>query len=199
MRLCLIDFTDIYAVGDKIMHCVGDWPGNCYAVACDIVEAEIISGEAVYGHWVGNVDRGCKIFNHKLPFQRHGWIEGNDGLIYDYTRWVFEDVPPYVWIGENDGTYDLGGNNFRESMQRPLPDFNKDKKSFKIPFEDKEIKVFLHEVIGLEKEICLDQMIWLSNLSLNVLGEFAKPIYEWIISHGNSGFIPIDNRMKILN
>lgn len=192
------DFTDVHEVADVIMHCVGDWPGNCYSVACDVVSEGIIAGEPVYGHWLGEVNPLCKQFDPKRTFQRHGWIEGKDGLIYDYTRWVFECTKPYVWIGKNDGTYDMGGNSLRESMQRPLPDFDESQDVFEIPFEDKELKVFLYEVLELEKKICLHQIMWLSNLSIRVLREFAKPIYEWIISLNKSAFIPIDNRISVL-
>lgn len=203
MSVCFVEVENTHSVAETIMWPVDLWPGNCYAVACAVLEAGIVAGKAQYGHWLGEVNPHCKEFSHKNEFQRHGWILGVDGLIYDYTRWVFECAEPYVWIGDNDGTYDMGGNKFREKMGRnfPCPEFNPDQKTFDMGehFEETEIRGFLFDMMEMPEVVSIQQVGWLSSQSLNLLGDFAKPIYEWVINEvGFSGFIPLDNRREVL-
>lgn len=86
------------ALGEK----AETWVARCYEISYRIVAAGLVDGEAVYGHWLGDVaprshfaDRG-----HRLAFIPHGWILLKDGRVLDPTRWVFEDVAPYLYIGE---------------------------------------------------------------------------------------------------
>ena len=103
------------------------WPGKCYEIACAILKTNIIKGKARYGHWLGPVKE--KTMFDKKPIIHHGWIECDD-LIVDPTRWVFEGVKPYIYVGEND-FYDIGGNVYRaESLSSP-PSYQ-DKKEIKI-------------------------------------------------------------------
>lgn len=84
------------AIGEK----AETWVARCYEISCAIVEAGLVEGEAVYGHWLGPVqpkshfaDRG------RLPFIPHGWILLKDGEVLDPTRWVFEAKAPYLYVG----------------------------------------------------------------------------------------------------
>lgn len=36
----------------------------------------------------------------KAGFCRHGWVELEDGCVLDPTRWVFEHVEPYIYVGD---------------------------------------------------------------------------------------------------
>lgn len=82
---------------------VATWEGNCYTVACAIVEAGLIKGRAVYGHYKGPVaDTGYWAKRKGQLFQRHGWIMLEDDRIMDPTRWSFEDKEPYIAIFEDD-------------------------------------------------------------------------------------------------
>lgn len=78
------------------------WAGRCYEISCKIVKAGLIDGgEAVYGHWVGPVHPESRFANRRgLPFVLHGWIQLEDGCVIDPTRWVFEHVEPYLYVGE---------------------------------------------------------------------------------------------------
>ena len=43
-------------------------------------------------------------FGHaaRLPFVPHGWIVTNEDEVVDPTRWVFENVEPYIFVGIDD-------------------------------------------------------------------------------------------------
>lgn len=173
---------------------VEEWPGNCYAIATAIVESGLIDGRAVYGHWLGYVDPESMFYHKsKAGFCRHGWIITDDGIV-DPTRWVFENSKPYIYEGPDSDEYDEGGNSFRKLTEKECPRYNPDKH---LDVDFGEAKEFIRDLTG-DGEICLDRLFWLSNLSLGTLGEFAKPIYEEIARINFSGFIPIDNRIAIL-
>ncbi len=78
-----------------------EWPGRCYEIACAILDAGLVEGRPVYGHWLGRVDRNAPVFGERAgqAFQRHGWIETEDGEVIDPTRWVFENARPYIFEG----------------------------------------------------------------------------------------------------
>lgn len=81
---------------------VDRWAGQCYGVACQMVEAGLVEGRAVYGYYTGPIAEGT-LFDRGVPFTHHGWIEVKEGsrrYIVDPTRWVFEGVAPYVHIFE---------------------------------------------------------------------------------------------------
>ena len=48
------------------------------------------------------------------------------------------------------------------------------------------------------KEICVDQVFWVANLSLDILGTYVLTIYDYIIGMDQGAFIPMDNKLKIL-
>jgi len=86
------------ALGEKAEK----WVARCYEISCRIVEAGLVDGEAVYGHWTGDIAPGSHFSDRgkRLPFVQHGWILLKDGRVLDPTRWVFEKVEPYLYIGE---------------------------------------------------------------------------------------------------
>jgi hypothetical protein len=86
------------ALGEKAKT----WVARCYEISCRIVAAGLVDGTAVYGHWVGDVSPQSYFASRSrsLPFVNHGWIVLNNGRVLDPTRWVFEAVPPYIYVGE---------------------------------------------------------------------------------------------------
>ena len=86
-----------------------DWRGNCFALAAQAVTHGIVEGRAVYGTWRGPISEDSIFFEHQGEFVIHGWVNLPDGRICDPTRWVFEAVEPYIYIGKNDH-YDEGVN-----------------------------------------------------------------------------------------
>lgn len=77
------------------------WIARCYEISCRIVEAGLVKGEAVYGHWLGPVHHRSHFAERSksLPFIQHGWIRLEDGTVLDPTRWVFEARKPYLYEG----------------------------------------------------------------------------------------------------
>jgi hypothetical protein len=78
------------------------WVGNCYAIAYQLVEAGLVEGRAVYGHYLGPIAKDS-FFSEKglaVGFVPHGWVLMGDGRVLDPTRWVFENVEPYIYVGE---------------------------------------------------------------------------------------------------
>lgn len=86
---------------EKVAGPVKNWPGNCYAIACAIAKAGLVDGEAVYGHWIGTVHPKSMFYSRsRAGFCRHGWVQLSDGRVLDATRWVFENVAPYIYVGD---------------------------------------------------------------------------------------------------
>jgi len=189
---------------------INRWKGNCYCIASKIVDEGIIndSCRAVYGHYLGPVSSKSYFANSRnMPFICHGWISLSNGDIIDPTRWVFEAKEPYMaFIDRDDDVaeeYDEGGNEWRASTRNPPPKYRKGDRQF--PFTMKDFdkldgRTYVLNLLGdkreFVKEICLDQIFWLANLSLDTLGIHADTIYDYINSMGQKVCIPIDNWMK---
>jgi len=183
------------------------WQGNCHRISCLIIDKKLVAGEAVYGHWIGPIDKKSIFAKYRhLPFVRHGWIILNNKEILDPTRWVFEAIVPYIYRGVND-FYDRGGNIWRENNLRPPPSFE-DKnfptnKYFPLNKFPKQSAEFLAEILDdkkliKRKTVSLSQLFWIANLPPSMLGEYIKVIYEWLIQNDEGCLIPIDNRETIL-
>ena len=202
---CAPEFLTITAIVRALKQPPSAWEGNCYAIACAIVKAGLVEGRAVYGHWLGEVaDHGYWAGQHRRPFQRHGWIILPDGKILDPTRWSFEGVKPYLWLNEDDGTYDEGGDSFRSVMVRPCPGNNDACPDGVQRYVRLELKrpeqVRLHQVSGgilypsyKQKRLTLSQLFWIANLPYAKLYPFARPIYLALEAVGQRVAVPLDN------
>lgn len=95
---------DIHEAAKKIGLPVEQWPGKCFQVATAFVNHGIVQGHAVYGHWRGKIDPHAPVFGERAGhrFVHHGWILQDDGTVVDPTRWVFENVEPYIFVGQDD-------------------------------------------------------------------------------------------------
>jgi hypothetical protein len=89
------------------------WVARCYEIASKIVDAGLVKGAAVYGHWTGSVNRRSRFYGK--PIVQHGWIaldaavyDMNPGAVLDPTRWVFEAASPYIYVGEPVTGWDVG-------------------------------------------------------------------------------------------
>lgn len=91
---------DINEVAEAIGIPIEQWAGNCFGIACAMVEAGIVEGTALYGHWIGPI-HPRSYFSSRAGhrFCQHGWIETEDGEVVDPTRWAFENKDPYIYIG----------------------------------------------------------------------------------------------------
>lgn len=180
------------------------WAGKCFQMATCLVRSELVSGVAVYGHWVGPVEKGSYFDpGAKKPpvaFVQHGWVKDGKTVI-DPTRWTFENKKPYVYIGESDH-YDEGGNRYRQSIYHTAPKFDYDAQPINL---ERKMSVstwrFVQSLLlsnGAElpnpqRMISFPQLVWLANQPPRVLEEHAATIYETIAAIGRRALIPIDN------
>lgn len=96
-----------------------DWHGNCYAVSIAILRAGLVEGVPRYGHYYGPVSpNGFWKSRVKQPFMRHGWIELNDGRVFDATRWSFENKPPYLHIADDDFSFQCQCDHVEDEHER---------------------------------------------------------------------------------
>jgi hypothetical protein len=166
-------------------------------VACEIVKAKVVRGKARYGIYHGPISEESIFAGREIA--HHGWIERRTTLV-DPTRWVFEHVEPYIYVGpKGNADYDFGGNRLREKMLRPPPEFDSERNHWKVP---KHLQPFVLLMLGEQhfgNVVCAWQMIWLASLPLSMLGDQAEPLYRWIIDDVEiSSFIPVDNREFVL-
>jgi len=196
------------ALGEKALA----WAGRCYEIACAIVDAKLVRGVAVYGHWLGPVDEKSTFWRGgTLPFVQHGWIVlHDDERILDPTRWAFEARAPYLFLGlptklDGRACYDEGGNSFRGATREAPPDFDPDDRMFDITKSvmDSATWRFVEEYLRLdvtEQEpgiLTLHQLMWLANSPLAQLGEHASKVYAAIKKLDLEAFIPIDNARRV--
>ena len=164
------------------------------ANACN--EAGIINGKLRYGHYTGPIHPNSLFKkNIGIGFCQHGWVELTDNQIFDPTRWVFENVNPYIYVGKND-YYDVGGNKFREASRKEPPEYldTDKKKEVNIPLD---LKNFINEILkDTRKETndyTLRQLMYLGNTPPRLLEPFGKEIFTILKDNHLKGFIPIDN------
>ena len=187
---------DVNEVAQKIKWDVQEWKGNCYGVANACNEAGVVNGKLRYGHYTGPIHKNS-LFKKNIPigFCQHGWIELPGNQIFDPTRWVFENKPPYIYVGKND-YYDVGGNKFREATRTEPPKYldTDKKKEVDIPLD---LKNFINEILkDTRKETndyTLRQLMYLANTPPRLLEPFGKEIFTILKDNYLKGFIPLDN------
>ncbi len=189
---------DPEAVATAIKIPVSDWPGNCYAIASQMVEAGLVTGRAVYGHYLGRIRPGT-LFSGK-PIVHHGWVVTADGQVIDPTRWVFEGVAPYIHYATtaNSHEYDEGGNVFLLTRRRPAPAHDQNSVTVEIPVDARPLCSALLSRNDVQRRLTTEEAHWLATLSLILLGDSAKKLYEALVAMGFTALIPIDNRKKVI-
>lgn len=71
---------------------VSQWPGNCNWVAQKALGAGLVRGRLVLGRATFAPDAAY-----------HAWIEAEDGIVVDFTRWVYESCDLYIYNGAGAG------------------------------------------------------------------------------------------------
>ena len=188
---------------EKIGIPVAGWKGNCYAIACKLVEARLAGGGvAIYNHWTGPIAPGS-FFAHARGsgFCQHGWVLLPSGQVLDPTRWVFEGAEPYIYLGPADH-YDEGGNLLRGARIGPPPPFDPDDEVFDVTKEILDTAPYMHAeglldldwTSGQEPgQLTKGQLRWLANVPFSRLGHHAMAIYLALEKLEMRGFVPIDN------
>lgn len=211
-------------VADAINIPVAQWAGNCYAIATAIVAAKLVEGRAVYGHYRGDVRPGTLFAGR--PIVTHGWIvlDEESGKVLDPTRWVFEGVAPYLFIGEPPDNLlnpcDICGLLKEEHDGRvgspcgsyvpPAPwpyDEGGDawRRATERPLPIAEagagtlrfgLGARVRARLGFPERPTLAQVAWLANLSLARLGDDLVPVYQALQRAGQLVLLPMDTREK---
>lgn len=191
------------------------WAKRCFEIASRIVAANLCpdGSVAVYGHWIGPVAEGSSFASKAamLGFAQHGWVLLPDGRVIDPTRWAFEDVEPYLYIGKADH-YDEGGNKFRmASLPSRPPAFDECEEQYELDqhvLPDGKAWTFVEKLLDLDDPfslpvgwepgtICESQLHWLAHRDPRTLGGHAKAIYAAINAIGEGARIPIDNKKMV--
>jgi len=180
-----------------------EWAGKCYQVSCMIVDAGLIDGTPVYGHFRGPIHPHSYFGSRaSMPFVQHGWIVLPGGKkVLDPTRFTFEEEEPYLHWGLNDDDYDEGGNRWRARQKKPLPEHFPGETIKRIDLlKDLFAPARSHlmamlNLTGKEARtpIPASWVMWVANLPYEELRPFNLEIYATMRALGVGAFVPIDN------
>jgi hypothetical protein len=172
--------------------------------------APLIDGAtAVYGHYLGPVAPGT-LFSGRHGFVQHGWVELADGRVLDPTRWAFEGVEPYLYVGVRDH-YDEGGNQLRRQLQGEAPMFDTERVVNITPrMLPTAAWKWMEEILSLQGhladegyepgDVSFMQLVWIANLDPRTMGcdgEHAVDIYAMLDKLNQSALIPLDNQLMV--
>ncbi len=187
---------------EKVLGPAPSWVGRCYAVACAFVRHELVEGVAVYGHWLGPVNKKS-IFAGRPGFVQHGWVIRPGGTIVDPTQWCFYAVRPYVFEGKDTNSYyDEGGNKWRAAARsrRPPPFEQSDEVlDVGVGVMNTQTWNFVERLLQLDYseqapgELSLSQLQWLAHAPPQELGAHAPFVFDALEKLGKRALIPIDN------
>ena len=201
---------EVLRIGRALKWPPEQWKGQCYGVAKKMVDAGLApGGTAVYGHYTGPIAPTSLFADRRaLGFCQHGWIlMVADGSVVDPTRWVFEDVEPYIYRGKAD-YYDEGGNGIRASFAGPPPSFDDrdvSRATYRVTgkmlsgpaWSLMEDLLRLLDDVDREREIdevSQEQLFWLANVAYDTLQPHTAEIYKMLEKLRLGPFIPVDNR-----
>lgn len=171
------------------------WHGQCYGIATSILEAGLIEGDPIYGHFLGEINKdGYWKGREKHPFVQHGWILLPDGRILDPTRFSFENKEPYIYIGEGGTDYDEGGDMWRAAITRPCPEpegETLEEAGWKL--EGEESFAFHMLTRTPFKEITRAQVFWIANLPYAAIVSYIPIIFPALARNNLKVAVPLDN------
>jgi hypothetical protein len=221
----------------QVEHAIGIgtklWAGNCYAIACAILRARLVRGRPAYGHWTGHIHPQSRFATKSAkPFVRHGWVvlqERGDhaqrpGRVLDPTRWVFEHVEPYLYVGgppscldvdpcgtcglleeEHDGSVADACEAYAVTPWPYDEGGDRLRQALQRPLPvkqpgDKLVRIDLprrlKQRLGLPHRMTCEQVAWLANLPYVVLGADAWAICKALEYAGHKALIPIDTWLR---
>lgn len=181
-----------------------EWVSRCHEIATAVVESGLVKGRAVYGIYTGPVTEGH--FSPSRPGHRHGWVKLSKGRVLDPTRWVFENVPPYIYCGPGAREYDEGMQSLKAAFRRPCPTMEECEgdAGFTLtlpPAAAIHLKA-LADNQGTREEYTYAAprmlMGWLANLSPDELAPHALAFYVALGNKGLKALVPIDNWMQVM-
>jgi len=185
------------AVIEKAIGIKADrWVSRCHEIAGCILRKNLVPSKSrlCYGNWMGAFEEGSPF--HGRAFTHHGWIELPDGRVYDPTRWVFEQVKPYIYVGANDH-YDDCAEELRAALHpsgMPEPQG----KTVEFPVcSVRTLRRFLPVV--RKNHVHLNQIFWLANQPLAHFRGHERAVFKALVRATLGTLIPFDQRRKVLH
>ena len=95
---------------EKVVNTIGmqveDWDQNCCDICIKLLQSKLVIGTLKDGYYIGQISAksSFSVIDKDKPL-RHCWIETMDGDIIDPTYWTISGEDPYVFFGNNNGTY----------------------------------------------------------------------------------------------
>lgn len=184
---------------DAIGIPAADWAKHCHQIANAILRAGLVEGKSRYGLYFGPIAETSPFSGRTMA--RHGWIELSDHAIFDPTRWVFEDVDPYIFVCSEDDErieeYDIGASSIRISTNSAPPSHSgKLMNDVQLKFPD-VVEPLLKRIFA-RTDPCKMQCFWLANQSPDSLGVLAEPVYQTFVDADLGALVPIDFRHVVL-
>jgi hypothetical protein len=183
------------------------WPGRCFEIACRLLDTGV-DAHAVYGLYSGWVSpAGYYAGRAHIGHHRHGWLVLADGRVFDPTRWVFENVAPYLFVGFDErDEYDVEMRRLRRALgfdAEQCPPFAAGGPMTRPPANlggDPVVLAFVgqHCPGALGGVVSFDQLHWLAHQDPAFLGEAARPLFEAIVRAGYQACIPLAARDEVL-
>lgn len=170
-----------------------EWHGKCTLISQSVVQLGLVTGDAVYGHYRGPVDhKSYWIGKSVCGFIQHGWVLLRDGRVLDPTRFSFENVDPYIHIGDADPDYDEGGNIWRAASREPCPEAGGKPAGMKAESQIIE-ELFEHLTDTPFSKITWAQAHWVATLTPEELDFSVADIYKTLKDNDLKALIPHDN------
>jgi len=170
-----------------------EWHGKCTVISQAVVQLDLVTGDAVYGHYRGPVDhKSFWAARSVCGFIQHGWVLLQDGRVLDPTRFSFENVEPYIHIGDADPDYDEGGNIWRAASRMPRPEAGGKPAGMKAESQIIE-ELFEHLTDTPFSKITWAQAHWVATLTPEELDFSAADIYKTLKDNDLKALIPHDN------
>lgn len=187
------------------------WKLRCFEIALAGASATLVPGKAVYGKFLAQAHPESPLYRpgqDKVGY-RHGWVIDRDtGIIYDPTRWVFENAPPYIFKGAASAhpEYDEGSNTFNRMFRQPCPPMSGPMykghraswgQAFRPDLPPSLIR-HLQTLIGDDRGFNRARVHWLANHAPEELGDACKVFYEYLAKTGMRTAVPYDNWMRVM-
>ncbi|MBI2583646.1 MAG: hypothetical protein HYW25_03195 [Candidatus Aenigmarchaeota archaeon] len=189
---------DLMEVANSIGIELEKWPRKCHIVSYAVVRKGLMRGRAAFGHYYGPVSPTSALYVPGIPAYRHGWIVRNDSAVADFTRWVFEDVDPYLFISRYTHEYDEGGSRMRRLVRTPPPLYDPDDRQLNLHLSPRTMQFVLDGLLGGSPGITFQQGVWLANLDLSALSGHAGKIYGALKERGMKDFVPTDSWRAVM-
>lgn len=191
----MVNVHNLGEIAEAIDLPLEKWRRNCHVVSCAVIREGLMEGRAVFGHYYGHASPKSPLYVPGHPCYPHGWIVQPDGTIADFTRWVFEAVQPYLFVGKNNEEYDESGSRVRRTLAFPMPPpvYDPHQRRLNLRLRKETRQYVLDELLGGSPGVTFQQGVWLANVDLKTLSKHAREIFEALADRRLKELIPIDN------